>query len=268
MLNKLGLEKAEPRTHAFAEAGPGLTRTEYMVYPRMVKNFPFDEDILDALVASLSPERIATYMVAAGRDRTKAMRLYTWNTAVSGAFYGPLQGLEVAVRNAMHRALTTSYGTTWYDNSACGFDAGALSRIAGAKDDVRRDGHLVDPPHLVAALSFGFWVSLLGSGGRGPYHDPQKRNYDMTLWRPCLYKAFPGVRMKRADIHQKLDYLRTFRNRIAHHEPIFTRHLEADYTSILTVAGWICPKTRDWIAHHSRVQSLLLVPKESADVAF
>jgi hypothetical protein len=234
----------------------------------MVKNFPFDEDILDALVASLSPERIATYTAAANGDRAKAMRLYTWNTAVSAAFYGPLQGLEVALRNAMHRALTGTYGHAWYDNGACQFDAGTLSRIAGAKDDLRRDRYQVDPPHLVAALPFGFWVTLLGHGGRAAALGAPKRNYEMTLWRPCLHKAFPGIRARRTDVHRRLDYLRTFRNRIAHHEPIFTRHLEADYASILTVAGWICPKTRDWIAHHSRVESVLLVPKDAADMAF
>ena len=114
----------------------------------MVKNFAMDEDILDALVASLSPERIATYMTAAGGDRIRAMRLYTWNTAVSAAFYGPLQGLEVAVRNGMHLALTASYGAAWYNNGACGFDAGTLNRIASAKDDLRRDGYPVDPSHL------------------------------------------------------------------------------------------------------------------------
>jgi hypothetical protein len=69
----------------------------------------------------------------------------------------------------------------------------------------------------------------------------------MTLWRPCLFRAFPHTRGSRTQVHQPLDYLRTFRNRIAHHAPIFTRHLEADYASILAVAGWICPKTRDWI---------------------
>ena len=234
----------------------------------MVKNFALDEDILDALVASLSPERIATYMAAAGGDRAKAMRLYTWNTAVSAAFYGPLQGLEVAVRNAMHRALGAKYGGTWYDNDACGFDAGTLNRIASAKDDLRRDGYAVDPPHLVAALPFGFWVALLGRGGRSAALGAPKRNYEMTLWRPCLYLAFPHARSGRAQVHQPLDYLRTFRNRIAHHEPILTRHLEADYASILTVAGWVCPGMRDWIAHHSRVPALLLMPKDAPDMAF
>ena len=64
------------------------------------------------------------------------------------------------------------------------------------------------------------------------------------------------------------DPLQTFRNRIAHHEPIFIRHLEADYDSLLTVTGWICPRTREWIEHHSRVEALLGRPRDAADLLF
>ena len=234
----------------------------------MVKAFPFSDEVLDALIVSLSPERAATYVAAAGGDRERAMRLYTWNTALSAAFYGPLQGLEVTLRNAMHRTLVAAYGPDWYDNPACGFDAGTLRRIEGAKDDLRRGSYPVSPPHLVAALPFGFWVALLGRGGRAGNLGAAKRNYEMTLWRPCLHKAFPHAKLSRVQAHTPLDYLRTFRNRIAHHEPIFTRHLEADYASILTVAGWVCPGMRDWIAHHSRVPALLLMPKDAPDMAF
>jgi len=233
-----------------------------------VKAFRFDDALLDALVASLSPERLATYVAATGGDRARAMRLYTWNTAMSAAFYGPLQGLEVALRNAMHRELTAAYGPTWYDHPACGFDAGTLNRIAGAKDELRRGGYPIDPPHLVAALPFGFWVALLGRGGRGAGLGMPKRNYEMTLWRPCLHKAFPHARLQRVQAHRPLDYLRTLRNRIAHHEPIFTRHLAADFRSILTVTGWTCPSTRDWIDHHSRVEALLQMPKDVGDITF
>ena len=226
-----------------------------------VKGFQFTDAILNALESSLSPERLATYLAPAGADRERAMRLYTWNTAISAAFYGPLQGLEVALRNAMTRHLTAVYGSSWYDNPACGFDAGTLNRIAAAKDELRRDGYLIDPPHLVAVLSFGFWVALLGSGGRSAGLGAPKRNYEMTLWRPCLYRAFPHTRISRRQAHRPLDFLRTLRNRIAHHEPVFTRHLWADYQSILTISGWIDPDTRDWIDHHSRVSDLLTAPR-------
>jgi hypothetical protein len=232
-----------------------------------VKGFAFDDEILDALFAALSPERMATYIAAAGGERERALRLYTWNTAISAAFYGPLQGLEVALRNALHRELTAAYGPVWYDNPACGFDAGAVNRIDAAKENLRRAGYVIDPPHVVAELSFGFWVSILGSGGRSAMLGSAKRNYEMTLWRPCLHKAFQE-RLRRVEAHRPLDYLRTLRNRIAHHEPIFTRHLEADYGSLLTVTGWICPKTRDWIEHHSRVEDLLVDRETAGTITF
>ena len=209
-----------------------------------------------SLEASLSPERIATYVAAAGGDREKALRLYTWNTAASAAFYGPLQGLEIALRNGMHGELGRRFGARWYDDPACGLDAGALRRVQAAKDELARDGFPVDPPRMVAAFSFGFWVSLLGPGGRlsGGY---SRANYEMTLWRPCLHKAFPNIRAGRRKVHQPLDYLRTFRNRIAHHEPIFARHLAQDYASILEVTGWVSAGVRSWIDHHSRVGAVL-----------
>lgn len=234
----------------------------------VVKPFPLDDAVIQALATSLSPERMATYVTAAGGDREKALRLYTWNTGASAAFYGPQQGLEVALRNAMHRELSATYGAGWYDDPRCGLDAGTLSRIAGAKDELRRDGYAIDPPHVVAALSFGFWVALLGRGGHPPGGGGPKRNYEMTLWRPCLFRAFPNAKMGRRQVHEPLNYLRTLRNRIAHHEPIFTRHLEADYQNILAVTGWICPSTRDWIAHHSRVEDILARPKDADDLRF
>jgi hypothetical protein len=48
----------------------------------------------------------------------------------------------------------------------------------------------------------------------------------------------------------------------------FTRYLEADYGSLLTVTGWICPRTREWIEHHSRVGALLSRPRDADDVLF
>ena len=63
---------------------------------------------------------MSTYLGATRGNNEKAFRLYTWNTAISGAFYGPLQALEVALRNAMHRQLARRYGTAWYDNPPLG----------------------------------------------------------------------------------------------------------------------------------------------------
>ena len=63
----------------------------------------------------LSTERLARYAAATGGDRVRTLRLYTWNTEVSSAFYGPLQALEVALRNALDLQLANFYGREWYD---------------------------------------------------------------------------------------------------------------------------------------------------------
>ena len=227
-----------------------------------VNDFCYTDEILDDLEVFLSRERLGTYLEAAQGNREEAVRLHVWNTAVSAAFYGPLQVLEVALRNAMNRRLGEKYGAAWYDNGRAGFSNGALERILRAKIEFARDGHGDDPHRVVAALSFGFWVSLLGRGGRGT-------DYERTLWRPALRDAFPHcARLTRRQAHGPLNALRTLRNRIAHHEPIFSRNLVEEHESILEISEWISPATRAWIEHHSRVPAVLNAAGGAGDIRF
>ena len=222
-----------------------------------VNTWSWTEDILNDLEASFSPERLSTYLTAAGGDRKRALQLYTWNTEMSAAFYGPLQGLEIALRNAIHQQLTRCYSAAWYDNPTVGLDLRGLERIAAAKTETARAGHEATPGRLVAALSFGFWVSLLGSGGRMD-SDGRRANYEMTLWRPAIRRAFPHrMPLTRKQAHRPLNVLRQLRNRIAHHEPIFVRPLLEDHQRILEVTGWISPAAQAWIKHHSSVPRVL-----------
>lgn len=222
----------------------------------VVNTFSYTDDVLDQLETSLSYERLGTYLEATRGDRGEAIRLHVWNTTVSAAFYGPLQGLELALRNAMHGRLSQRYGPAWYDNPAAGLDKGALERVERAKVGLLRDNREIAPADVIATLSFGFWVSLLGPGGRtgnGP-----KANYEMTLWRPALRGAFPYcTRLNRRQAHRPLDALRDLRNRIAHHEPIFRRNLTSDHRQIIDVAGWISPTTKAWIEHYSQVPAMI-----------
>ena len=68
--------------------------------------------------------------------------------------------------------------------------------------EIRPITHL---PRLVAALPFGFWVSLLERGGRSVVPSAPKRDYDMTLWRPALHRAFPNARLWRVNAPSRLD---------------------------------------------------------------
>ena len=231
-------------------------------------SYPYPEDVFGELESSLSGERMNTYLEAVDGDRERAARLYAWNTAVSAAFYASLQALEVALRSAMHSQLASRYGTAWYDNRNAGLDKGAAARIVRAKTELVRNRYAPTPPRMVAALSLGFWVSLLGPGGH--LDEPgRKANYEMTLWRPALRGAFPHrATLTRKQIHGPLDHLRAFRNRIAHHEPIFARHLAKDHDQIMEIMGWISPGTRAWLEHHSYTPDLLESPKDAERIRF
>lgn len=221
-----------------------------------VKGVSYTSEELDEFEASLSHERLEIYLAKAGGDRVRAMRFHDWNTAVSAAFYGPLQGLEVTLRNAMPRELAKRYGTSWYDNPDAGLDKGALVRVSDAKLKLARSGHEAEASRLVASLSFGFWVSLVGPGGR--IVSGRKTDYETTLWRPALRRAFSHrENLTRKQAHGPLNGLRGLRNRIAHHEPIFNRNLIEDHKRILELVGWMSPGTATWIERHSEVYDLL-----------
>lgn len=215
----------------------------------LVKLFPYNAAVIAALEAILSTDRLTSYLQETNGGKEAALRLYAWNTTISAAFYGPLQGLEVALRNALHRELTTTFGAAWYDHLNSTLAGKELNRIGEAKATLVRNRKSVDPPHMVAELPFGFWIALLGPGPQGLYHN--------RLWIPALHKAFPHTKQPRREIHRPLDHLRLLRNRIAHHEPIFRRHLAADYDTILRVVQWISPETATWIDHHATVRAIL-----------
>ena len=230
--------------------------------------YTLDSEFLAAFRVALSPERLETYLRHTNGDQVLALRLYTWNTAVSAAFYGPLQALEVSLRNALHEQLYAAYGERWYENPAAGLAGNTLRKVEEAKRKLERSRYTLEPSRLITELSFGFWVGLLGHGGQRNDQNQGKASYEMTLWRPALHRAFPNVRISRKAAHRPLDYLRMVRNRIAHHEPIFSRYLEKDYASILQVTEWISFQAADWIRGHSRVAGLLKLDWRTNDLQF
>ena len=193
-----------------------------------------------ALEDSLSRERLSNYRAAAGGALDAALCLYERNMRISEAFYSPLQSLEICLRNRLCVQLVAKYGPDWPTNGRAPFAADAQSAIEAILSGFQSSA----PKHgdIVAQLHFGFWVGLLGT------------RYDHTLWREALHRAFrTSAARKRSAIHSRFNALRRFRNRIAHHEPIYDRDVLGINSEIIEAIGWMCPHTAAWTVHRSCV---------------
>jgi hypothetical protein len=195
---------------------------------------------IEVLRARLAPPRFDKYVLAAGGDTAKALRLYEWNSEVSAVFYRAIGQFEVLLRNALDRQLVTynkkvlAGSGEWWNDPRMPFHPNMVGQLSTARS--RAGGSNATHGKVIAELMFGFWRLLTDS------------QHSATLWAPALRHAFPHLRPKvRTEVYNRLKRLNTLRNRISHQEPIHHLSLEALYDDLLTVAGWICPTTAAWI---------------------
>ena len=208
--------------------------------PNTLDLYKYNGRTLRELRACISPERFGTYLELAEGDRRRAIQMYLRNTALGGALHGPLQALEVTLRNAVHRTLAASCGEFWFDSSLL-LRATEQVSVRRANQKLRKQR---TPGRVVAELNFGFWVALFS------------KTYDNGLWRTDLHLRFTP-QPKRRELHDQLNRLRTLRNRIAHHEPILQRDVRVDHERILWILEMLSPATAAWVRHHSRVLEVL-----------
>ena len=193
---------------------------------------------LAALEKFLTTERLSYFLDESDGELADAIRLYELNTQLSATLYGPVQGMEVLLRNAMNKQLVIRFGPDWHDLTNIILDHRQERDVQKAERDI--DGDVTNGA-MVAGLSLGFWAGLLNTSN------------DNEVWRKALHLAFPHrpKGTERKQIHGTVNAVRRLRNRIAHHEKILHRNLVEDHDRILEVASWICPETRGWIADMS-----------------
>ncbi len=184
--------------------------------------------ILSAIRDGLSPARIGTYEAAVritGDGDPRAVALYTWNAQASAALLIPLHFCEVVVRNAAADALESVYGVRWPWNPVFILSLpdpshrniynprANLNKVASQQPSTGK---------VIPELNFVFWQQLF------------THRHDVRLWNLHLKRVFPEHDSKKAitavrkSIYADLEVIRRLRNRIAHHEPIFTRNLKQD----------------------------------------
>ena len=200
---------------------------------------PYSPKLLTSIGRTITTERLSRYLGATGNDLPKALELYEYNVQLSEALYGILHGLEVAVRNAEHLALTASYRTaSWYDVAP--LSQYWVDQIVAAK---AKPGASGQPGKVVAELTFGFWIDLV------------KASNHRSLWvGQKLHAAFPNARLHRSVIHDRLKAVHLLRNRIMHHEPVLTTsHGLYNGNGIITLpeilesVEWVCADTAQWM---------------------
>ncbi|MFJ2015875.1 MULTISPECIES: Abi family protein [Streptomyces] len=239
---------------------------------------------LKLLEPLISLPRLAPYVAATGTP-TAGMELYLWNVRLSAAFGEVIALAEIILRNAMAEQLAAAYGDTWYaradlfdDRTMAGFKTTWRNITLPADPATGRPAQktlrAVPAGKIVAESTFGCWVNLLDKGGTrgdGPY----KKNvdYDSTLWRKALHKAFPNSGGRRTTVFTTASHVRSLRNRVAHHEPLIdgvplpgqadrrgrTRRLTLSdaHAEILRLVEYVDKDVAAWLDRNSRVPDLL-----------
>ena len=199
-----------------------------------------------ALPQIISTPRFETYLRASQNDIIVALKLYQWNLEISAAFIVPLQICEVAARNGVVTALEQKYGQNWHLVESFKASLPKGGGYNAFKDFQRTSSKLsttgiLTSGRVVANVKFAFWETML------------TQRHDIRLWNSYLNIAFPyidktnPVHKTRGIINTNLKNIRKLRNRIAHHEPIFTRNISAEYERILKIIDWCCPVSAQWI---------------------
>lgn len=76
---------------------------------------------------------------------------------------------------------------------------------------------------------------------------------DATIWTPMLSEIFPG--RSRGYVHDRMEKLNGFRNRLAHWEPVFstTTGLASRLREFDQFFSEVDPEVAAWVGSHSRV---------------
>lgn len=194
----------------------------------------------------------------------EAIGLYMWNSELSAYFSALLSCFEICLRNNTHRVMSQFYSRGvsssdhWYDQIQKSLKPGTVSKI----DDVRYEGPhhsrrlrnpQPGPDEIVSRVSFGFWPGVLSAidaryadqllSGIFPNHP---LNANQADWK---------VASTRKGALAFIYELNEFRNRVAHHEPLWKFAAVMD-TSVKP-AVVVIPASRNQVDSLARFQRLL-----------
>ncbi|WP_313512448.1 hypothetical protein [Corynebacterium variabile] len=187
----------------------------------------------------MSEQRMKHFFTGAFYDELQAIALYDRDRRLAAAFFQDISILEIALRNAIDRALSDRSGALWFASSRMNRDARTTRQLcdtwarfpAGFRQPTEHSGTIRG--RLISTCMFGLWVSILDSGGGTGLPEPRDlARHDEIRDRELLFAAFPGGQLvataergaagtlTRSWIHEQVRKIHPLRNRVAHHEPL------------------------------------------------
>jgi len=210
------------------------------------------------LQVSLSSARIRAYSKDDDQDSDDAIARYMWNMAIGSALWPALHVLEVTIRNAFYEvgASVAKNNPQPVNRVPCWLTSGLL--LSREQDEVDKalkrlvSGHEAIG-HLIAELTFGFWVQLCNS----PYEHGKSGTARIWPDAAIRFLGCPRHLRERRTIQRELNYAKDLRNTVAHHHPIWDRNPVRQLNEVVKILGWMNPGMAEAVRQTSNVASVV-----------
>ena len=211
----------------------------------MQSTFIYTAEFERRIGRAISTERLDAYrgVLPDAHSFERIIEIYTANMALGEALFGPIQVMEVAVRNSIASQLSSYHQPDWFTDNRVNLDPGSLSTLEQVlkRYSSKPKYQTVEAlgAKVISELPLGFWTHLF------------IKKHEDPLWRRCLRHAFSyaGGPLTRAGVYDALDNVRRLRNRIVHHEQIIKYPLDQLYNGIITIVTWVDPVVAIWLSH-------------------
>lgn len=195
--------------------------------------------------------------MAQAAPMTRRLRTTCGIQALCESLYPALNGLEIALRNAVYNAgaqifsgISTRDVPCWLGANPSLFDADHEQSVIAAKLRLRDRGRALDPGRSVAELTFGFWTSLFVVR-----YERNKVFWPHLFGAQLLDSSSPRSIRSRKHLSPLLNRMRYLRNRVFHHEAIWHwGDLVQQHSAAVDLIGWFSPALRATIEPGDRFQ--------------
>lgn len=207
------------------------------------------QEFSEALQVSLPAVRLGSFRMELTESADVTLARYAWNVELCEAMYPALHYFEIGLRNNVDRSLQTKFKRQqWYRvGGVLGAEDG--DAVGKAMDKIIARKKVATHDRIVAELSLGFWINLFSN------------RYEEKIWHSgeSLRTAFPNMPkyLRNAkSIGKSLEVIRSFRNRIFHHEPIWKTPIREMHKLISDYTSFLNPRMTSLASHSCRLRSV------------